>query len=201
MSIVNKLRVNPSAVAQSTAIITGPTPGHFAGVQQGDRCSITATQVNSGLYSLNAVQHQGTDYFFPWLQRSFTWVRVPKPVSDGTIVLTGGVNGCTLVVSEDAGAYYFYHDGDSKYLKPGDIAGNVVSRIGPADYDPNDDLFTVFNGFVRSYAATGRDPGGAFDYGLYVFYVRVGGRFEAIKTGVISIGTPTGYVGNKIDEF
>lgn len=198
---IERIRNNPDGFCQTTAVQTGPAGGQFAGVQDGGRCEITSRDVNNRLVALEATANRGTDYFFPWLQRSFTRVRVPKPVSDGTIVMTGGLNGCTLVVSEDDGAFHFYHDGDSKYLKQGDISGNVVARIGPNDYDPNDELYTVFSGINASYAKAGLSPEGAFDYGLYVFFVRVNGEFHACKSGVITIGAATGYPGGVIARF
>jgi hypothetical protein len=49
--------------------------------------------------------------------------------------MTDGLNGCTPLVSEDSHNFYFYHDGDSKYLKSDLVRGSILTKITPNEYD------------------------------------------------------------------
>ena len=202
-SIIERLRVNPAAVCESNGIRTSPAGGSFSGTQEGGRCEIACTETGTGVYDLVATGGRGTDYFFPWLQRNYTWVKVPKDAADGTIVMTGGLNGCTIVVSEFGSDYYFYHDGDSKYLPSGTdkVKGAEVVRIVPDDYDPGDYVKSVFTSYLQSYAKAKMPIQGATDYGIFVIFVRVGGQFVACSSSVVSVGKPMALKGAEIRRF
>ena len=113
------LRSDPQNACLRNVYRTGPAPGSFTGqgaIVEGGRCTIAATEVTTGVFDLKAIasNYASTDYFYPWLRQGVGWVQIPKNVPDGTIVMTGGVNGCTLVVTEFLSNYFFYNDGDSK---------------------------------------------------------------------------------------
>ena len=78
---------------------------------------------------------KGTDYFFPWVNRGVGEVEVPVGAPDGTIVVTGGMNGCSLHVTRDDKVLRFYHDADSKYLADFKRAkGDKLCRVEPSLY-------------------------------------------------------------------
>ena len=204
MSIIDQLRLNPRPICVANGIRTGPEAGSFVGTQQGGQCQINEASDGTDVYTLTATAGAGTDYYFPWLQRSWTYVRVPQNVPNGTIVMTGGVNGCSLIVSDDHNDYVFYHDGDSKYLPVGSnkIVGNEIVRIVPADYDPNDYTQTVFTSYLQSYKKAKLPmPSGDISYGNFVLFVKVNGQFDACATAVLSLGKPMALKGHYILSF
>src|SRR5262249_31587939 len=107
MTILDKVRLDPKPEFESNSFRTGPASGSFT-APEGGLCTITATKAADGIYNLVATAGGGKDYYYPWLRCGVGWVKVPTNVPDGTIVMTGGVNGCTMVVSESNGYYYFY---------------------------------------------------------------------------------------------
>lgn len=189
MTQIAKLRINPVSFVQANGLRTGPKAGSFSGVQQGGNCQISEADAGGNVTDLQAKSGAGTDYFFPWLQRSFTWVKVPKAAPDGTIVMTGGVNGCSLIVSEHGTDYYFYHDGDSKYLPTGhaSIQGTEVVRIRPNDYDPGDGTNKIFAALLASNAKAKLPVSGDVSYGTFVIFVKVSGQFIACSSPILSV--------------
>ena len=205
MPIIDQLRTsaNPAVLVKANAIRTQPASGSFAGTQTGGLCELTETKSGS-LYTLTATANKGSDYFYPWLQRSYGWVKVPSSVSDGTIVSTGGLNGCTLIVSRKGSDLYFYHDGDSKYLPKGSgsIEGDEIVRIKPDDYDPGDVVHKSFVATMTSYSTRGLAmPSGDVSYGIYIVWVKVGGQFIAISSSVVAVGSPVALPGAEVGRF
>jgi hypothetical protein len=205
MAIIEKLRASsdPKVLVKSTAIRTGPALGSFSGTQIGGRCKISETNAGD-VYTLNATDNMGTDYFYPWLQRSFGWVKVPKSAPDGTIVATGGLNGCSLIVSTKGDDLYFYHDGDSKYLPvgSGSIVGNEIVRIRPNDYDAGDVVHKSFVATLSSYSARGLAmPSGDVSYGIFILWIKIKGEFIAVSSSVVSVGSPIALPGGEVGRF
>lgn len=203
MATLANLRLNPAQVVRAGGVRTGPNAGSFSGVQVGGRCQL-AESVANGITTITAQENSGTDYYYPWLQRNYSYVVVPKNVHNGVIVATGGLNGCSLIVSESGANLYFYHDGDSKYLPVGSAAiqGNEIARIKPSDYDPGDVVYKSFSATLSSYSKRGLPaPSGEISYGIFVIWVKVGGNFVAVNSSVISIGTPISLPGDEIARF
>lgn len=187
-----ELRSNPADACNRYVYRTGPNPGSFSthgAIVEGGMCTIAQKAISAGFYDLKAVAtgYAGTDYFYPWLQRGIGWVQVPKSAPDGTIVMTGGVNGCTIVVTELLSNYFFYHDGDSSHLYPGLTTGREVARIAPQDYDPGDAANTAFQQALARAAASGQRPSGDLSYGHYVIAVKSKARFGLYATGLMSL--------------
>ena len=185
------LRSDPMNACLANVYRTGPNPGSFTGagaMVEGGGCTIGSNEVNTGFFDLKATasNYASYDYFYPWLQRGVGWVQVPKNAPDGTIVMTGGVNGCTMVVTELLSSYYFYHDGDSKYLYPGMTTGNEVARVSPKDYDPLGWANKIFQSKLHEGARAGVVPVGDVSYGHFVVAVKKDGRFGMYSTGVMS---------------
>lgn len=186
------LRSDPQNACMRNVYRTGPAPGSFTGqgaIVEGGRCTIATKEVATGIFDLTAVasNYASVDYFYPWLQRGVGWVQVPKTVPDGTIVMTGGVNGCTLVVTELLSNYFFYHDGDSRYLYPGLTTGNEVARVAPKDYDPMGCGQKAFEEALAQASRKGTRPVGDISYGHFVVAVKTNGRFGMYVTGVMSL--------------
>src|SRR5258706_14959368 len=98
------LRSNPATAAMTNVYRTSPgkdIPIGAGTLVEGRKCMIGATEVQTGIFDLVAHPDKSyaiVDYFYPWMRTAVGWVKVPKAVPDGTIVMTGGVNGCTIVV-------------------------------------------------------------------------------------------------------
>ena len=202
------LRSDPAAASSRNVYRTGPASGSFTGagaMVQGGRCYISCSQIKNGnddsFFDLKATEYTGglgdtfwqaigttaNDYFYPWMRTGVGWVVVPKTVPNGTIVMTGGVNGCTIVVSENGANYYFYHDGDSRYLTAPMINGNVVATVRPKDYDPCDFGRSAFTGKLQASAQSGVQPMGDVSYGHFVVAVKKDNRFGLYMSGMISL--------------
>jgi hypothetical protein len=186
------LRIDPLTACTNNAYRTGPSPGSFNGqgaIVEGGRCTIASMQLAPRIFQLTATAaaNAGTDYFYPWLQRGIGWARVPRNVPNGTIVMTGGVNGCTLVVTEFMSDYYFYHDGDSSHLYRGLTTGREVARVAPRDYDPFDRGRKAFESELSTAASRGVRPAGDVSYGHFVLAIKNNGRFGMYATGLTSL--------------
>ena len=187
------LRSNPANATLTNVYRTYPGTDIVIGtgtLVEGRKCMIGAKEVEPGIFDLVAHPDKHSafvDYFYPWLRTAVGWVKVPKGVPDGTIVMTGGVNGCTIVVSESGANLYFYHDGDSKYLKPTMVTGNEVARVTPNDYDPNNFTLNHFSGALGTAARTGVKPVGDVSYGHFIVAVKRNNNFELYATGVMSL--------------
>ncbi len=187
------LRADPASATLANVYRTSPAkdmvPGTGALVEGGP-CMVGGKEAQTGIYDLTAHPQSKiavVDYFYPWLRTGVGWVKVPKTVPDGTIVMTGGVNGCTLVVTDNGGFLHFYHDGDSKNLKPGMATGTELARITPNDYDPKGFALTMFSDALGNAARTGVKPMGDVSYGHFVVAVKKNGSFGLFGTGVMSL--------------
>lgn len=181
------LKSDPMSATQRCTFRTGPAAGSFALSNEGGLCKITCTKLADDIFDLKATAGAGTDYFYPWLQRGYGWVKVPKDAPNGTVVMTGGVNGCTLIVSESAGFYYFYHDGDSCNLPASAIVGTQVAKVQPKDYDPLRRGEQMFKDALAEMARAGKKPVGDISYGHFVVAVKKGGKFGFYVTGLMSM--------------
>ncbi|HEY1028015.1 MAG TPA: hypothetical protein VGE28_10380 [Pseudomonas sp.] len=98
----------------------------------GGPCNITARQVDDNVFELVATHGNGRDFFFPYRPQGVGQCMVPGNCPTGTIVLTGGMNGCSLQVERQAnGSYVFQHDANGKYLQP---QATTRCRIDYQDY-------------------------------------------------------------------
>ena len=185
------LRLLPIDACRANIYKAGPESGSFTNtgtLVEGGKCQINEEFVKPGMYHLKAkASDTGTDYFFPWLRTGVGYVKVPHAAPDGTVVLTGGVNGCSIVVSTLQNDYYFYHDGDSKCLIPGMVKGKEVARVGPDEYDPLNQARDQFSAALGTASGAGVKPAGDVSYGHFVLAVKKNGQFGLYSTGVMSL--------------
>ena len=187
---LSTLRADPMNACMGAVYQTVPQSGAFTGtgnMVEGGSCRIAATSPAPGVHTLTASEAaDGGDYFFPWVARSVGWVKVPKAAPDGTIVMTGGMNGCAFVVTADATHYYFYHDGDSRYLTPQMTTGAEVARAANKDYDPLGWGQKIFLRAGEEMRSRNETPQGPFFYAHYVIAVKAAGKFGLYATGLMS---------------
>lgn len=138
MTILQNLRDNPEPICKQNDFFVDvrgfrTTPEGTNRCEVGGAATLNLTKQN-GVYRL-AVENGGSDYFFPWVNRGVGEVSVPINQPNGTIVTTGGMNGCALQVNRSGNNLIFYHDADNRYL--GDLKqpqGRQLCRIEPNQY-------------------------------------------------------------------
>lgn len=179
---LSELRQTPKSACERNVYITGQGTA-FPRYPVGGRCDIRARQLETGFFDVHAFpKDTGTDYFYPWVPNGVGTVRVPKNVPDRTIVLTGGLNGCGITVTEDGNSYVFYHDANCRYLTPANTTGTVVAVAKPRDYDPLDWGFKSFETELLK-----KPPTGEVFYGHCIVAVKNQGKFGLYVTGSMKL--------------
>lgn len=178
-----ELRRTPKNACERNVYITSQGVA-FPAYPVGGRCEIRAKQLQTGFFELRAYPDDaaGQDYFYPWVPDGVGTVQVPKNVPDGTIVMTGGLNGCGITVSEEGNSYIFYHDANCQYLTPANTRGKVVATAKPRDYDPLDWGFKAFQ-----HALLQKEPSGEVFYGHCIVAVKKEGKFGLYVTGSMKL--------------
>lgn len=93
---------------------------------------ITCLDPKEQIYKWMVKNRPGDIYYFPYLNggNGIGYVIVPKCVPDGTIVVTGGMNGCALQVNMlDDRNLIFMHDQDAKAIAAPEGREQFISRL------------------------------------------------------------------------
>ena len=138
MTALEELRANPeNAIINNDFFVD--VRGFPTTPEGHQRCelggAVTLQESQQGGVTRLTLRPGGTDFFFPWVNRGVGEVTVPINQPDGTIIVTGGMNGCALQVNKNSSNLIFYHDADSRYL--GDLKqpeGDRVCRLEPDLY-------------------------------------------------------------------
>ena len=100
------------------------------------------------------------------------WCKIPKNAPDGTVVVTGGMNGCSLraLYDTDTEQYYFMHDKNSVSYNNEDAPPSLIERVrvGPEYYHTAE----VDRRLSRGEA-----------YAVYLIIIKRAGMWEVHKTG------------------
>lgn len=144
MTNLASLRANPAQVLSSAKFVVDALS--FAG-QSAGTCRLFSTSREDGVIRLNwgAVQEGASpDYYFPFQPNGVGSVTVPKGAPNGTIVVTGAMNGCGLVVNEtqapdgngqDKDLLNFHHDANcASLVGQNKLAGKTLLEVTPAKY-------------------------------------------------------------------
>jgi hypothetical protein len=180
------LRHNPDAAMEKFAFFVDI--GGFTTAQKGGGGAVSLKEgANQNGVTCLTIEAGGNDFYFPWVPSGVGEVIVPIKPDDGTIVVTGGMNGCTLQVNKDANHYYFYHDADGKYLgNLGPLPGKMVCHIGAASY--YDDAY-----IESLYPKPTAPPSEYWAPLLQMICVRSSGKWKVMCWGIkIHNGKPTG---------
>lgn len=158
----------------------------------GGLCTFTSGLANRDNVVSVGVVNGGTDYFFPWVPRGVGLVEVPVSAPDGTIVSTGQLNGCTFEVIQKGAVLYFYHDGDSKFLRKTvqPVAGQTLCKITPAEYSPTN-LGATIMGITQKIADAKKDVTHTRAFCYQMFAVKQAGAWKVYSCGLLLFnGTP-----------
>lgn len=156
---------------------------------QGGQCRITPSHLNDSVFRLRAEPGVG-DYFFPYTTGSLSATRtgrceVPFGLPNGTIVLTSGMNGCSLQVNKHDGYFMFYHDKNGNQLQHEPYTGAPVCRVDWRSYD-----FLGLGAFWAGQQFENR-PGftRSAEFFQSLITVKHGGRWLVVTTGILRIET------------
>ncbi len=155
----------------------------------GGICGLACEPAGGNIYKLTARQGSG-DYLFPYINSDQGGVGVcvvPAGRANGTLVVTGGMNGCALEVNKSGSDFYFYHDNNSTSLKGKLTPGEVVCRVNYKDYvGPLDIGQKLVDQYLTERVGAG--------YEYYCITVRSGGRWKVYVSALIrvtTVSTPT----------
>jgi hypothetical protein len=174
MSIVSTLKLNPtSAFGQYGFVVNIPY------AMLGGSCSISSKVAKGNVHHLNVSIGGGPDYFFPYVSAGTLGLvngvgccDVPQNAPVGTLVVTGGMNGCALQVSSISGNYRFFHDANGTSLAGSAIdPGNHVCRVDYKSYD------TLNLGQKKSSMGT--------VYAHYLITVKTSHRWEVWRSSIL----------------
>jgi hypothetical protein len=183
MSNLDQLRSNPNAwfqVYDAYVDATGYACATDGREQVGGPCTLGASS-SSTLVTITVGSAAGRDYYFPWKPRGVGLVKVPASAPDGTIVVTGGMNGCSIeVIQQGGGTLVFYHDADGCMLRNvvPPVDGDTIFSSRYRDYAPHETGFNMVNGLraQRSF--------------LYQFvFVKKGSIWMAFVSGIVLAGS------------
>ena len=135
MGALDLLRNDPESACRSFAFTVDG--GSMNSNATGGACTVTCEKINDQVYKL-LVKPGGSDFFFPYMNASTGGVGeciVPIGQRDGTLALTGSMNGCALQVNRNGSNFVFYHDSNGESLaKRGNVPGTQVCRVEYKSY-------------------------------------------------------------------
>lgn len=205
-SIWKEIRRNPGKAFAEKAFITEIAPEKY---KEGGRrkMELACIDEKQQIYQWRVKNEEGEDYYFPYMNttkiadtetyvRSIGHVIVPKNAPDGTIVVTGGMNGCGLQVNIfDDENLIFMHDQDAEAIRNPDsrdwfINGQnlgasfsaddlikpdrILSRVVPRHYmGPGDIHYRYFFDKIQK-----QNPEKMLYMAYYAFYIKVQGIWK-----------------------
>jgi hypothetical protein len=177
------LRADPGTAMAKYGFVVGNAV--YTTTTIGGVCLLGCESAGGNIYKLTANQGQG-DWLFPYINTAGGGVGVcvvPAGQVDGTIVVTGGMNGCSLQVNKSGNDFYFYHDNNGNSMKGKLTPGEVVCRVDYKDYaGPLD----IGKKLVDQYPMTAHVRAG---YEYYCITVHHGGRWKVFVSALIRITT------------
>lgn len=165
-----------SFIVRSTLSLPNPTVG--------GPCTVSCSKLDEEVYELNVSAGTG-DFFFPYVFATDGGVGscvVPIGQPDGTLALTGSMNGCALQVNRHGGNFYFYHDTNGQFIAQMAVPppGHVMCRVENRSYAG------PLNIGERVAVDVNRDVAGQrqayFQHGIIC--VRTDGKWRVYVTGV-----------------
>ena len=128
---LTQLRTNPQTVLSSEHFFVDTRNL----VQTPLGCTVQINeQLKNGVFYWDIANHHSTDFYFPYVQGNAGYVGIQTPIQDGTVVVTGGMNGCALEVCYLNDNYYFYHDAYGSNMHKQRNVGTQVCRIEAGNY-------------------------------------------------------------------
>ena len=184
--IQSRLRINPDKViAEYDFVVVNEV---YRQGTIGGPCRLSCRETTPRVYTLSA-EHGFGDWFFPYVSRTEGGVgtcQVPADQQHGTIVATGGMNGCALQVNRvgrgERSTLHFYHDTNSRSMKGKLTPGDVVALIQPDQYCGVDGMGAKLAG---DYSRAHSKSGAVFEH--YLLTIRDGALWKIFSSSVLRI--------------
>ena len=183
--VLDRLRITPETTMSRCLFIVKDE--FFSSSFRGGACHLKCTKVGDDAYELSTmplgdhgpIHH----YYFPYRSEGEGGVgecSVPIGAPNGTIVVTGGMNGCALQVNRGTdNQLHFYHDANGKSLqKRQDVGGTVLCRVPYETYSPDD------IGVKSAGEAMQAGRGNSF-FVYYLITIKVNGQWNVYASGII----------------
>lgn len=122
------LRNNPTHACSCIGFLT---KADEIRTKTGGPCTIRCAKIAENIFELDA-KAGGRDYYFPYIPGGLGTCEVPRTAPVGTIVLTGGMNGCVLQVDRINSHFLFIHDANGRHIRPNPPI--TVCRVDYCDY-------------------------------------------------------------------
>lgn len=195
---LSMLRESPKSICDEYGFIV---QNNLFKSDEGYECELALSYLEKNVYQLEPLEpKEGTrDWFFPYRPK-VGYCQVPIGQPEGTICLTGGMNGCTLEVYKQEESFIFYHDTNgcnlhkSGSLLPGERVCHVPykSYAGPLEIGRKqaEELTAQSKGVIKVY----------FEHTLIC--VKVSDHWNVYVTGVHTHATTTsGKVSKQYSTF
>jgi len=186
-SVMANLRTNPDATLLNHGFLVESSV--YTTVTIGGGCTPVCSHLSGQVYKL-AVGKGAGDWFYPYINATQGGVGVcivPVGQAEGTLALTGGMNGCALQVNKSGNDFYFYHDSNGESLKGKLTPGDVVCRVAYRDYAGP--LEIGLNSAAKHTNASTKTY-----YSHSIICVRLGGKWKVYVSGVLT-GYTDGFFG------
>ena len=156
---------------------------------QGGECKISCSKAAGNIYILKASAGTGA-YYYPWRPSGvggLGWVEVPKKAANGTLVITGGMNGCSLYVNDLGNQYIFTHDADGKHFNVANAPGKNVCKVTYKDYATPLELGRrLFEEKMKKALSLYKELGSVW-FAYFLITVKHGGRWKVLASGVVNV--------------
>ncbi|WP_141113187.1 hypothetical protein [Chromobacterium haemolyticum] len=127
------LRQNPEVACKNFVFKYNNGPAHTGAHKEiySGPCTAVCKKIAERVYEISAIKGKGTDYYFPYIPKSVGKCTAPSGAPKGTIVMTGGMNGCALQVDRNGNDYIFMHDANGAHATTNN---NTICRVTEKDY-------------------------------------------------------------------
>lgn len=157
----------------------------------GGPCKVSCTRIAGDICRLKVDSGSG-DYYFPYRTAGVGGMGsclVPRNAANGTLVLTGAMNGCALVVQAlGTNVLVFTHDADGKHFKRDEAAGDVLAEVKYSDYaGANEFGKNMFMRKTSEVAAKGKEMKSGAGFFYYLLTIKHEGKWKVYTSGTVKV--------------
>ncbi|MEM9056491.1 MAG: hypothetical protein AAGD86_03385 [Pseudomonadota bacterium] len=163
----------------------------FMNQNNGGPCKATCTRLSGDIFRIDVDSGTG-DYYFPYRTAGVGGLgscAVPRNAPDGTLVLTGAMNGCALVVQALSDTVLmFTHDADGRHFNRSKADGKVLAEIKYADYaGPGEVAKAMFSHKSAEVMKKGKSMKSGAGFFYYLLTVKHGGKWKVYSSGTVKV--------------
>jgi hypothetical protein len=147
----------------------------------------------NNIYQLEIIEGN-QDYFYPVHHKVGSCSAPIGTCQNGTIILTGGMNGCSLQVYKNGDPFNFYHDYNGEHLADLNPQGTPVCAIHSRDY-----AGLISFGEKQAKELIKLNQMAIYEHSLIT--VRINGKWGIYVSGVITTRSYENNAKNKYQKF